>query len=380
MKVEKRTILFLTPSLNKIAGAEKSLINLINILEETGQFTIHVGTFSKLEDVILPLNSNVNLFSFGGLAARQPILWKKIKEVSHEINPSIICAWTSLPAILVMALRKKLKYEKIFLAFRDAIDAYKIQLSMWQFQYHIYSYYINNKFNKADVILCNSNENLSDFQKKLGNGPKYNWIPNCVQAINYNQVDSTNQVKLRKEGSLNIVFVGRIAYQKGLDVLLQAIEYIKDEIPINLIIVGDGSKRNELTKYVKRAQIEDKIQWVGFQKDVLGYYKIADVIVLPSRHEGLPNVLLESMLLGKPVIAAKCKTGPKELTDNGKVGLLFKVGDFKALGNHLIYAYRNPQIMIALGIKGKSFILENYSYQATSIKYKDAFINNLTKL
>ena len=69
--------------------------------------------------------------------------------------------------------------------------------------------------------------------------------------------------------------------------------------------------------------------------------KLSDALILSSRYEGLPNVLLEALTLGKPVISSNCPTGPNEILSYGKGGQLFKIGDYKSLSKKIVYLMKN---------------------------------------
>ena len=102
--------------------------------------------------------------------------------------------------------------------------------------------------------------------------------------------------------NLTLIFVGRLVYQKGIDRILHLLAISKN---IELIVVGEGNFKNRLLKKVKHLNIEDKIRFLG--KILKPYNLIAgsDYFILPSRYEGLPNCVLESLALGTPVISTK---------------------------------------------------------------------------
>ena len=82
---------------------------------------------------------------------------------------------------------------------------------------------------------------------------------------------------------------------------------------------------------------------VNFKSNVYPLIKQADILILSSTFEGLPNVLLEATALNKFIISSNCPTGPKEILLNGRGGLLFKAGDHKELGKKIIYYFNNKK-------------------------------------
>ena len=85
------------------------------------------------------------------------------------------------------------------------------------------------------------------------------------------------------------------------------------------------------------------VKLIDFKKNPFKYLKQADIFILTSKYEGLPNVLLEALVLKKFVISSNCPTGPKEILLNGKGGLLFKTGNFNQLSKQIMYYSKNKK-------------------------------------
>ena len=99
------------------------------------------------------------------------------------------------------------------------------------------------------------------------------------------------------------------------------------------------------------------------------YIKKADLFILSSNFEGLPNVLLEAITLNTFVISSNCPTGPSEILDNGKGGLLFKVGDYNELSKKIIFFINNKKINNKKLLFAKKR-LERFDYYKNLFKYK----------
>ena len=97
------------------------------------------------------------------------------------------------------------------------------------------------------------------------------------------------------------------------------------------MLIGSGILENNLRNFIKKNCLESQIKIINFQKNPFPYIFKADIFILTSIYEGLPNVLLEATALKKYIISSNCPTGPKEILDNGMGGELFKMKDFTSL-------------------------------------------------
>ena len=92
--------------------------------------------------------------------------------------------------------------------------------------------------------------------------------------------------------------------------------------------------------------LQKKVKIINWQKNPYKVIKSSDVLVLTSKFEGLPNILLEGICLKKFIISSNCPTGPKEILNNGKGGFLFKVGNHKELSQKLLTYQKNYKLCL----------------------------------
>lgn len=150
-----------------------------------------------------------------------------------------------------------------------------------------------------------------------------------------------------------IVSVGRVDANKNHEMLIRAFIQIADEFPdYKLIIYGEGDKRNELIALVKELRMEKRISLPGSIDNVADAIYKTGVFVLSSNTEGMPNTLIEAMIMGLPVIATDCPCGgPAELIQNKVNGVLTLVGDVDKMQEGLRYVLEDVQRAKQMGKK-----------------------------
>ena len=157
--------------------------------------------------------------------------------------------------------------------------------------------------------------------------------------------------------------------------LLKSLAILRNKIDFYLIFMGRGILKKKLEKYSKLNNLQNKVKFINFKKNPYPYIKQADLFILTSKYEGLPNVLLEAITLKKFIISSNCPTGPREILLDGKGGSLFAIGDAKNLARKIMFYYKNKkkcnrQINISYKNLNSSTI-----YQFT--KYHDLVISTM---
>ena len=152
-------------------------------------------------------------------------------------------------------------------------------------------------------------------------------IPNLVSE----QFCKSGKVESGRNG-YRVIAIGRLEAQKGFDLLLRAFAQSAQEHPgWTLMIIGDGSERDQLRVLAGALQIGDRVSWERAVKEPQEEMRRSDLFVLSSRYEGFPLVLLEAMACGLPVISFDCPSGPREIIHDGEDGLLVPPNEIDAL-------------------------------------------------
>ena len=161
-----------------------------------------------------------------------------------------------------------------------------------------------------------------------------------------------------------LVSAGRLERHKGFMTLLRAFARLREKLEARLIVLGDGSMREKLEAELVRLGIKDDVELVGFKKNPFRFMKQADLFVLASEYEGLPNVLVQAMALGTRIVSTDCRTGPSEILCNGKFGRLVPVGDEELLASAMQESLQKPRESA-----GQIYALERYGASKATADY-----------
>lgn len=124
-----------------------------------------------------------------------------------------------------------------------------------------------------------------------------------------------------------ILGIGRLTRQKDFPTLIHSFLEVQKQIPLRLMILGEGEERTSLESLIRQLGIAENVLLLGFVQNPYVYMKQAKVVVLSSAWEGFGNVLVESMAAGTPVVSTDCPYGPNEILACGEYGRLVPVGD-----------------------------------------------------
>ena len=207
----------------------------------------------------------------------------------------------------------------------------------------------------ADIVPANSNGAIQSM-KAFVPEEKLFFIPN---PVNFSTSFALGEKRRKK-----ILVVGRLVEQKGIDILIRAFSLIRDNlIDWHLEIIGDGKLSSELYQLARQNKILPNTSFKGYQSNISPFYHEASIFVLPSRYEGMPNVLLEAMSYGLPVIVSDASPGLLDLVQDGQNGYIFPSEDFKALAEKILALASDERARFQMGrasrIVASKFSIEN---------------------
>lgn len=219
---------------------------------------------------------------------------------------------------------------------------------------------------RVDRYVCVS-EGVAKFTKEHGiDERKIVVIPN---GVDLEQARSAKPVDLSRFGvepsHAALAYVGRLdREQKGLDHLMHALTIVRNQIPLaeklRVIVIGDGPFRAELEHMIDGCSLESVVKLAGWQGNVFDWLAACDGLVLPSFWEGMPNVALEAMALGKPVVAQSVE-GVEDLVTPGVTGWLAPRGDLEAFAAALRAFIESPETRRRFGDAARTKIETEYS-------------------
>lgn len=215
-------------------------------------------------------------------------------------------------------------------------------------------------YGHANTIIANSQGNAQDLKDHF-TCQNVRIIPNLFD-IKKIQTLSKEDAKL-DDKSFNFITIGRLDKGKNHILLIEAMR----DIDARLYIIGDGELRSSLIQKVEQWGLTDKVFFLGRKKNPYKYLAKSDCFVFSSNHEGFPNVVLEALTCGLPVISTDCKSGPREILapdldiatslqtnmQLAEYGILIAVGDVEAMRNAMKMIIDNKDLCIKYTQKAK---------------------------
>ncbi len=317
----KKKLLFVINNLS-VGGAETILVDTVNALCEEYDITVH--TVTNLGPFRERLSNKVRYRSI--VRAKTDFFRRFFAYIiSFIVSPEFtykhfikddydyeVAFLEGVPTKLLSGSdnAKAKKYAWVHIDLNDTFGLEKVHPSM---DAHIECY------KRFDKIVCVSETVKEAFTKRFG------ITENLI--VKYNLLDDKDVLERAKESverseRLRIVSVGRLVRRKGFDRLLIIMRKFKKEgIDCELVIVGDGSRREELEGYVNYHNLSDMVTFTGYCDNPYKYINSADLVVLPSRAEGYSTVATESVIIGKPTVVCDC-SGMAEIFGDSEYGVI----------------------------------------------------------
>ena len=220
---------------------------------------------------------------------------------------------------------------------------------------------------RYERVYCVSDDLVAECREAGVRADRCELLENAIDAVEYTRRQTAPEAKralgLPATGLL-IGGVGRLSPEKGFDLLLRSVaDLVGRGRDVRLVLVGDGDDRPRLEGIAGELGIADRVRFAGWCGDVRPYFEAMDIFALSSLREGLPNVLLEAMALGVPVVATRIAGIPRMIHD-GRNGTLVEPGDGDALTGAVDEQVRNPGLRAAFATAGRETVSARYSFPA----------------
>ena len=222
-------------------------------------------------------------------------------------------------------------------------------------------------FKLADKVIVNSKQFKKDLKRNLNIDAICIYNPLNIKEIKEKSKKKTLTI-FKSKKKLKILNIGRFTEQKDQMTFLKSLNNLKENLEYEAVLIGKGILKNNLNQYIKENNLANNVKIFNFVDNPYNLFKQTDIFVLSSIYEGLPNVLLEALVLNKFIISSDCPTGPKEILLNGRGGLLFKTGSYKELTNKILYYSKNKKKcdkLLKVAVKN----LNRFNYQKNLMKY-----------
>ncbi len=287
-----------------------------------------------------------------------------VKKILKNLNPDIVLSiGTYLNVIMALIIKKN----KLILTEHDVPSV--------RLNYSSYKYIIKliMKFLYRDKLVIGVSKKVKEDLKK-------NFKVKNAKFI-YNGIDK-EEIYILSEEAINediinkpyIISIGRLTIQKDFLTLIKAYSIaLNKNIKENLIIIGDGEDKPKILKLIKELNLSDRVFLLGYKQNPYPYLKKAKLFVSSSIWEGCPLVLLETLVLGIPVISTNC-LGASEILDNGKYGILVPSKDHKKMGEEIFNLLNHPEMLEVLKKKSRERG-DFFSLQRMVNSYNEVFEN-----
>lgn len=323
------TVAIFMPSLRG-GGAERVMVTLAGEFSRVGLRVSLV--LSSAEGPCLPLvSSEVRIVNLGHRRVLRS-LPRLIRYLRQERPSVMLSAMTHANVAALWAKRIAGVDTRMVLTERNTLS--RASRSSRMIRQRLMPYAARRFYPWADDIVAVSRGVADDLAEVTG-------LPRVRIAVIYNPLVSDSLRKRAEQAPSHSWFeakeppvvlgVGRLAPQKDFATLVRAFAKVRAARRPRLMILGEGTERAALERLVATLGLGERVRMPGFVENPLAYMARAAVVVLSSAWEGFPGVLVEAMACGTPVISTDCPSGPAEILEHGKHGLLVPVGDVDAL-------------------------------------------------
>lgn len=361
---KKIKVLFVRPTLGQ-GGADRVTAKVLARLDRS-KFELHLGLLGREGEWLKQIPDDVQLHAIGGQRVRYML--RPLSRLVQELKPDVVfstSSGTNMAAVLAArnsGCRAVISERSIVL--NGGLSAAKV--AQWGLKALVYR--------MSDVVTAVSRGVADDMARKLL--LRKERIHVLLNPVVDEEIGPLAQQPVDHEwfakGNQTILSVGRLQPVKGHLVLVEAFSRVRKELSdARLVIIGEGPERSAIEDRIGSLGLSDNVKLLGFQSNPMPYFRNAAVFALTSRNEGLPNVLIEAMACGLPVVATDCPPGMKEFVTDGVNGFLVPVDDRRLISERIIQVLKDNRLAARFSENGQKSSAE-YTTKSVIARYEIA--------
>ena len=338
-------------------GAERVMVNLSYGLIDAGH-TVDLVLAKNTGDYLHLVPPAVNVIDLGGYRVLASV--RPLARYLRQHQPDVL--FSTLDHANLVAL-----WAKWWARWRGQItlrvaSTLSVQIASREYPQDRWLRYLIPIFYRfADAVIANSHAAADDAARvarlpRERIGVVYN--PSVTPALLERRTASPTHPFLVDKDRPVILGVGRLTTTKDFATLIRAFAQVRADTPSRLLILGRGPEQGALQALAESLGVADDVDLPGFAENPYAVMSQSDVFVLPSRYEGLPNVLIEAMACGCPPVATDSPGGSAEVLGGGRYGLLVPVGDVDALAGAIRAQLEAPTPAHLLRQRAADFTLD----------------------
>lgn len=345
-------------NISGIGGVERVVSSFSNQLYSRYDCEIHIiSLFSNNHsDVFYHINSNIRLIHLGQKNLKNVRVFKEFLGLKKQEYDYILCCSVSISTLVFVTKILSGSSAKIYAWEHSQYE--HSSASIKRLRRIIYPY--------LDRVITLSQHDGNIFGQYLKN---VSVIPNFKPFTSNKISDHKNQT---------LISVGRLGYEKGFDMLIDAYNLIHDQIgEWKLEIYGEGKEYDTLSAKIKSYALEDKVFLKPFTPNIMEKYLDSSIFICSSRSESFSMVIIEAMECGLPCVSFNCKIGPKEIISEGLDGFLVDTFNIQNLANKIKLLIDDTELRIKMGMNAKK---KSKRYNAEDIMYNWEKVLKLEKI
>jgi glycosyltransferase involved in cell wall biosynthesis len=342
----------------KGGGAERAVVNLLKGLNRR-DFSITLLLYEEIFDY--PRPENIELITLGIRSSKNILKFtlgfvKKIISIAKSIRinkPDIVFSVLSGTNVIAILAQSLSGIGCKVVGSEQNHPSLSLQNQLYD---GVTKFLMRRFYPKAEKIIAISQGIKKDLVEN------FHLTEEKIEVV-YNPVDIREIEILSEEAVYHpwfndelpiIVSVGRLTKQKGHSYLIKAFSVVRQSLPCRLLIIGTGDEEGNLINAVDRLGLRNDVEFLGFQKNPFKYMAKSSLFVSSSIYEGFGNVIVEGMALGLPVISTDCPSGPSEIIEHEKNGLLVPIKDERALAQAILKVLTNDDMKRSLSDEARS--------------------------